>query len=160
MLCYPAMLKKLLTCMAILQCSKNYLRALCSQTVLLCYGRVRDPVLIYWLYSIYTIDCDCTRPPRVFVVSLTPGYVYSSDRTYWGDGVGYHMYQDIWNAALGEQITCQREPSNHQDPFAMAVMRFRLFVGHENCCELNFHSSRPICKNRENYAPRKYGAIR
>ena len=31
----------------------------------------------------------------------------------------YHVYQDIWDAALEEQLSCKREPGNHRDPFAV-----------------------------------------
>ena len=48
---------------------------------------------------------------------------------------GYHVYQDI---SVGEEY-CQGGI---------------FFVEH------NFRGWRPICENRENYAPRKFGAIR
>ena len=34
---------------------------------------------------------------------------------------GYHIYQDVWDAAIGEILTCEREPSNSQDRYAIAV---------------------------------------
>ena len=43
---------------------------------------------------------------------------------------GYHVYQEIWDAALGEQLTCSRETGNRQDPFAVAVVRSLVTVGH------------------------------
>jgi hypothetical protein len=52
---------------------------------------------------------------------------------------GYHVYQDIWNATVGEELYCQRE----------------IFFA-----EHNFRGWRPIRENRENYAPQKFGAIR
>ena len=36
------------------------------------------------------------------------------------------MYQDIWDAALGEQVSCKREPGNRKDPFVRALVT----VGH------------------------------
>ena len=36
--------------------------------------------------------------------------------------LGYQVYQDIWDAALGEQVTCKREPGNHKDPFVRALV--------------------------------------
>ena len=31
---------------------------------------------------------------------------------------GYYWYSDIWDAALGEQLQCERELDNPQDLFA------------------------------------------
>ena len=31
---------------------------------------------------------------------------------------GYHVYKDVWEAAIGEELSCKRELENHQDPFA------------------------------------------
>ena len=42
---------------------------------------------------------------------------------------GYHVYKDVWSAALGEQLSCQREPTNTSDPFAVAVVRSLVTVG-------------------------------
>ena len=41
---------------------------------------------------------------------------------------GYHVYQRIWTAAVGEVLHCEREPTNSRD---------RLL---KNICALNFHS--------------------
>ena len=46
---------------------------------------------------------------------------------------GCHVYQEIWDPALGEELACQWETVNWQDPFAVAVVRstpVRTFVGH------------------------------
>lgn len=43
---------------------------------------------------------------------------------------GYHVYQDHWDAAIGERLPCKREPGNRKDPFAVAVVRSRDTVGH------------------------------
>ena len=43
---------------------------------------------------------------------------------------GYHVYQGIWDADLGEQLPCQREPINSKDPFAVAVVKSHVTVGH------------------------------
>ena len=32
---------------------------------------------------------------------------------------GYHVYQDTWQAVLGEILQCRRETNNRRDPFAM-----------------------------------------
>ena len=36
---------------------------------------------------------------------------------------GYHVYKDIWEAELDEELPCQKEPLNIVDPFAVAVMK-------------------------------------
>ena len=34
---------------------------------------------------------------------------------------GYHVYQRIWTAAVGEVLHCEREPTNSGDRYAVAV---------------------------------------
>ena len=36
---------------------------------------------------------------------------------------GYHEYQSIWEAEVGENLTCIREPGNVRDPYAVAVTK-------------------------------------
>ena len=36
---------------------------------------------------------------------------------------GYYCYCDIWDAALGDQLQCERELDNPQDLFAVAVTK-------------------------------------
>ena len=43
---------------------------------------------------------------------------------------GYHIYKDIWEAAVGEVLDCRREGSNRYDPFAVAIMKNNTIVGH------------------------------
>lgn len=43
---------------------------------------------------------------------------------------GYHVYKDIWGAALGEQLSCQREPRKNRDPFIVVVVRSLVTFGH------------------------------
>jgi len=33
---------------------------------------------------------------------------------------GYHVYEDIWDASVGEELPCQRENGNCANPFAVA----------------------------------------
>ena len=33
---------------------------------------------------------------------------------------GYHVYQEIWEAAVGEVLVCEREPRNIEDRYAVA----------------------------------------
>ena len=43
---------------------------------------------------------------------------------------GYHVYKTIWDADIGEELHCQRETGNPRDPFAVAVIRASVTVGH------------------------------
>ena len=41
---------------------------------------------------------------------------------------GYHVYKEIWCAAVGEELSCIRE-ENYHDPFTVAVVRSGVIVG-------------------------------
>ena len=43
---------------------------------------------------------------------------------------GYHIYRDIWTAAIGEELDCVRESGNIRDRYAVAVKRPGVTVGH------------------------------
>ena len=46
---------------------------------------------------------------------------------------GYHVYRDVWEAALSQLLPCQREPGNIHDPHAVAVVETGVatrIVGH------------------------------
>jgi len=43
---------------------------------------------------------------------------------------GYHVYQEIWTAPLGEVLFCQQETNNHHDRFAVAIIKDGEVVGH------------------------------
>uniref|UniRef100_A0A1X7T5I6 HIRAN domain-containing protein n=1 Tax=Amphimedon queenslandica TaxID=400682 RepID=A0A1X7T5I6_AMPQE len=36
---------------------------------------------------------------------------------------GFHVYQDIWNPVIGEQLSCVREPRNVVDKYAVAIVK-------------------------------------
>ena len=36
---------------------------------------------------------------------------------------GYHEYQSSWEAEIGENLMCIREPGNVRDPYAVAVTK-------------------------------------
>ena len=42
---------------------------------------------------------------------------------------GYHIYHDVRDA-VGEQLLCERELSNYHDPFAVAIVKSLVTVGH------------------------------
>ena len=43
---------------------------------------------------------------------------------------GYHCYNVIWDATIGEELPCKLELSNPEDRFAVAVVRGEVTVGH------------------------------
>ena len=43
---------------------------------------------------------------------------------------GYHIYKDIWEATLEENLECQRESGKIHDIYAVAVLKSGLVVGH------------------------------
>ena len=43
---------------------------------------------------------------------------------------GYHVYCEIWEAAVGEVLVCEREPRNTVDRYAVAVKRSGMVIGH------------------------------
>ena len=34
---------------------------------------------------------------------------------------GYHIYKDVWKAAVGEELACEREPNSPKDHYAVSV---------------------------------------
>ena len=36
---------------------------------------------------------------------------------------GYHVYRIIWDAAIGEDWMCEREPSNEHNRYAIAIKK-------------------------------------
>ena len=43
---------------------------------------------------------------------------------------GYHVYQTVWRAAIGESLDCVREHTNARDRYAVAVTRGGVIIGH------------------------------
>ena len=43
---------------------------------------------------------------------------------------GYHVYKDIWAAAIGEELECSREPTNMADRYVVAVRNEETIIGH------------------------------
>ena len=46
---------------------------------------------------------------------------------------GYHVYKEIWEAAAGEVLRCEREPQNVRDRYAVPVKKAGVVIYHENC---------------------------
>ena len=43
---------------------------------------------------------------------------------------GYHIYQEVWAAAIGEELVCERKPHNSDDRYAVAVKRMGIIISH------------------------------
>ena len=43
---------------------------------------------------------------------------------------GCHVYQEVWEVCISEVLLCVREVGNRHDPYAIAVKKDELIVGH------------------------------
>ena len=43
---------------------------------------------------------------------------------------GYHIYRELWEAAIREDLACQRERGNATDAYAVSVTKDGTIVGH------------------------------
>ena len=43
---------------------------------------------------------------------------------------GYHIYKDIWDAVIGEELLCERQPDNRSDCYTVAVKKDGIIIGH------------------------------
>ena len=43
---------------------------------------------------------------------------------------GYHVYNDIWMAIVGEELECAREVSNAKDRYAVSILQGLDIVSH------------------------------
>ena len=43
---------------------------------------------------------------------------------------GYYVYKDIWEAAIREELPCEREARNSKDRYAITVKKDGTVVGH------------------------------
>ena len=43
---------------------------------------------------------------------------------------GHHIYKNIWTPYIGEYLNCEKEANNPEDPYAVAMMKDQLVVGH------------------------------
>ena len=61
---------------------------------------------------------------------------------------GYHVYKDVWEAEIGEELECQIEETNGYDKNAVAVVKNGNIVGHiprENAKVSQFFLKRGGC---------------
>ena len=65
---------------------------------------------------------------------------------------GYHVYEDTWEAAIGQGLECVREQSNAVDRYAVAVLKDDAIIGYwvGTCiifsCLILFLGSSSACK--------------
>ena len=43
---------------------------------------------------------------------------------------GYHVYKNVWEASIGERLSCSKEVNNVHDPYCVGVVRSGVTVGH------------------------------
>ena len=43
---------------------------------------------------------------------------------------GYHIYQEIWSAAVGTILSCRQERFNAHDSYTVAMIKDDVVVGH------------------------------
>ena len=43
---------------------------------------------------------------------------------------GYHVYNAVWEAVVGDELECRRETSNRVDRYAVVVVKDDTVVGH------------------------------
>ena len=43
---------------------------------------------------------------------------------------GYHIYKDVWDAVIGEELQCERKRDNERDRYAVAVKKDGKIIGH------------------------------
>ena len=42
----------------------------------------------------------------------------------------YHIYKNLWDASVGEELPLKKDSGNEMDPYAVAVMRRSTIIGH------------------------------
>ena len=50
---------------------------------------------------------------------------------------GYHVYSTVWEAAIWEEVTCEKKPNNVWHHYALAVRRNEVITGHFLVCWSN-----------------------
>ena len=43
---------------------------------------------------------------------------------------GYHIYKNVWDAVIGEELQCERELANERDRYAVAARKDGTIIGH------------------------------
>ena len=74
--------------------------------------------------GIYTSSDSTDR--GVFAMASSSGATFTVESCV----RGYHIYKDIWDATIGEELQCARESNNSNDRYAVAVRKNNAVVGH------------------------------
>ena len=53
---------------------------------------------------------------------------------------GYHNYQRIWTSELGKYLVCEREPTNVNDRYAVAIAKDNIIIDHLPRAHLKIYS--------------------
>ena len=70
--------------------------------------------------------CSDQMDRRVFAVASSSGETFTVENCI----RGYHIYKDIWDATIGEELQCARESDNSNDRYPVAVSKNDAVVGH------------------------------
>ena len=64
---------------------------------------------------------------------------------------GYHVYKDIWEVTIGENLLCPRKLNNRHDPFAAAFLGYHIITD-AIACEQTLRVNKFCCfaRNCEN----------
>ena len=62
---------------------------------------------------------------------------------------GYHIYKDIWDAVIGKELLCKREPDNKSNRYAVVIKKDGIIIGHlprkiSRACSLFLRSGNEI----------------
>ena len=74
--------------------------------------------------GVYT--CSDPMDRRVLAMASSSGETFTVESCV----RGYHIYKDIWDATIGEELQCARESDNSNDRYAVAVRKNDAVVGH------------------------------
>ena len=73
--------------------------------------------------------CDRERVARLGSV-LNTRYAMAFEFIFESMVRGYHVYKHVWDANIGETLSCEVESGNASDPYAVAVKEGSTIVGH------------------------------
>ena len=89
---------------------------ICSRAVYQACGRLETrPVL----------TCETRRGFTIFVTRVVMAVPHDRDALFTMESAirGYHIYKDIWNSTVGEQLDHHREADNIYNMYAVSVIK-------------------------------------
>ena len=94
-------------------------------------SKYRAPA-ISWLHSL-----RCCSGKNCYIQACTNRCKESTDHAIMSSSLlidsklrGFHVYCEIWEPYVGEELTCEIEEDNDHDPYAVSMMKQRQIVGH------------------------------